>query len=103
MKYLEFYPEWVAITAVALLIKHLIYPYHYREKFPYDDPPPKILGPFSLGEFVQYIIQVLTLPLIGFAMLLFNFSGKAKDAAIMAFILIWWFIPKKLARKIDGW
>ena len=54
MKYIKFYPECVIITAVVLYIKHLLYPYDFREKFPYDDPPPKFFGSFSLGELVQY-------------------------------------------------
>ena len=53
MKYIQFYPECVIITAVVLYIKHLLYPYDFREKFPYDDPPPKFFGSFSLGELVQ--------------------------------------------------
>ena len=73
MNYIMFYPECVIITAVVLYIKHLLYPYDFREKFPYDDPPPKFFGSFSLGELVQYIIQVLTLPIIGFAMIPLQF------------------------------
>ena len=32
MKYIKFYPECVIITAVVLYIKHLLYPYDFREK-----------------------------------------------------------------------
>ncbi len=49
MKYIMFYPECVIITAVVLYIKHLLYPYDFREKFPYDDPPPKFFGSFLIG------------------------------------------------------
>ena len=31
------YPELMLATAIALFIKHMLYPYHYREKFPYDN------------------------------------------------------------------
>ena len=58
-KCMELYPELLVITAVVLYIMHRLLPYDYREKFPYDNPPPKFLGTFSLGELLQYIIQVL--------------------------------------------
>ena len=47
---MKIYPEWGAITAIVLLVMHSIHPHTYIEKFPYDDPPPKFLGPFSLVE-----------------------------------------------------
>ena len=103
MKYIMFYPECVIITAVVLYIKHLLYPYDFREKFPYDDPPPKFFGSFSLGELVQYIIQVLTLPIIGFAMIPLQFLGKVADVILIILLVMWWFIPTGLARKIDDW
>ena len=73
------------ITAVVLYIKHLLYPYDFREKFPYDDPPPKFFGSFSLGELVQYIIQILTLPIIGFAMIPLQFLGKVVDVILIIY------------------
>ena len=82
-----FYPECVIITAVVLYIKHLLYPYDFREKFPYDDPPPKFFGSFSLGELVQYIIQVLTLPIIGFAMIPLQFLGKVADVILIILLV----------------
>lgn len=103
MKYIKFYPECVIITAVVLYTKHLLYPYDFREKFPYDDPPPKFFGSFSLGELVQYIIQVLTLPIIGFAMIPLQFLGKVADVILIILLVMWWFIPTGLARKIDDW
>ena len=63
---MKIYPERIAIV---LFVMHLIHPYTYIEKFPYDDPPPKFLGPFLLGELMQYIIQVLTFPIILFAVI----------------------------------
>ena len=103
MKYIKFYPECVIITAVVLYIKHLLYPYDFREKFPYDDPPPKFFGSFSLGELVQYISQILTLPIIGFAMIPLQFLGKVVDVILIILLVMWWFIPTGLARKIDDW
>lgn len=103
MTYINFYMKCVIITAIPLYIKHLIHPHHFREKFPYDDPPPKFLGSFSLGEFVQYIIQIVTLPIIGFATIPLQSWGKAADAILMILLGMWCFIPTRLARKIDGW
>ena len=103
MKYINSYMEWVIITAVPLYILHLFYPYSYREGFPYDDPPPKFLGSFSLGQLVQFIIQIFTLPLILFAALPLQFLGKAAEVVLMILVLIWGFGPRVLSRKIDGW
>lgn len=58
-----------------------LHPYTYIEKFPYDDPPPKFLGPFSLGKLIQYIIQVVTFPIILFAVIPLNFLGKVRYIA----------------------
>ncbi len=102
-KCLELYPKWAAITAVALLIKHLLLPYHYREKFPYDDPPPKFLGPFSLGELVQYIIQVLSFPLIAFFVVFLELPDNSDGVIFCILLFVWWVAPKALAQKIDGW
>ena len=95
--------EWVIITAIPLYIKHLIYPYDFRKKFPYDDPPPKFFGSFSLGELIQFIIQIFTLPLIGFSAVPLQFLGRAADVILMILVILWGFIPSALARKIDGW
>lgn len=100
---MKIYPEWVAITAIILFIMHLIHPYTYIEKFPYDDPPPKFLGPFSLGKLIQYIIQVVTFPIILFAVIPLNFLGKVRYIVVMILLCIWWGVPRMLARKIDDW
>ena len=47
---MKIYPEGVAITAIVLFVMHLIHPYTFIEKFPYDDSPPKFLGPFHWGN-----------------------------------------------------
>ena len=87
---MKIYPEGVAITAIVLFVMHLIHPYTYIEKFPYDDPPTKFLGPFSLGELIQYIIQVLTFPITLFAVIPLNFLGKARYIVVMILLCIWW-------------
>lgn len=104
---IEEYPGWAGITAAALLIKHWLMPYHPREHFPIDDPPPKIFGSFSLGELIQFVIQVLTFPIAGFIAAYLSVCLDVPDDvgvyAFFALIVLWWFLPKKLARKIDGW
>lgn len=100
---MKIYPEGVAITAIVWFVMHLIHPYTYIEKFPYDDPPTKFLGPFSLGELIQYIIQVLTFPITLFAVIPLNFLGKARYIVVMILLCIWWGGPRMLTRKIDGW
>ena len=100
---MKIYPEGVAITAIVLFVMHLIHPYTYIEKFPYDDSPPKFLGSFSLGELMQYIIQVLTFPIILFAVIPLNFLGKVRYIVVMILLCIWWGVPRMLARKIDDW
>ena len=103
---MKFYPEGVAITAIVLFVMHLIHPYTYIGKFPYDDPPPKFLGPFSLGELLQYIIQVLVFPIIIFIAIALKLSGNSENIPYVVFVVllvIWWFVPKALARIIDGW
>ncbi len=104
---IEEYPGWVGIAAAALLIKHLLMPYHPREHFPVDDPPPKFFGPFSLGELIQFVIQVLTFPITGFIAAFLNiFLGVPEDVGVYAFfalLVLWWFFPKNLAKRIDGW
>ena len=105
-KCIEFYPKWVIISAVVLYIIHRLLPYDYREKFPHYDPPPKFLRTFSLGELVQYIIQVLIFPIIAFIAIALKLSGGSGNMPYIVFVIllvIWWFIPKALARKIDGW
>lgn len=110
-KCMEIYTEWVCITAAALFIIHLLMPHDPREDFPFDDPPPKFFCTFSLGELVQYIIQVLTFPLIMFAVGYFtlpeysSLSLPENLVYVIGFIIlgIWWFVPSDLARKIDGW
>ena len=74
-KCIELYPKWIVITAVVLYIIHRLLPYDYREKFPHDNPPPKFLGTFSLGELIQYIIQVLVFPIIIFIAIALKLSG----------------------------
>ena len=54
-------------------------------------------------ELVQYIIQVLTLPIIGFAIIPLQFLGKVVDVILIILLVTWWFIPTGLARKIDDW
>lgn len=100
---IEIYQALAIMTAVVLFIRHLIYPYSYHEGFPYDDPPPKFLGPFSVGELVQYVIQVLTFPLAMLAMIPLQFLGKAAITVLFILLYIWWAGPRTLARKIDGW
>ena len=106
-KCIEEYPQWAGITAAALLIVHWFMPYHPREHFPIDDPPPKFFGSFSLGELIQFVIQVLTFPIAGFiAAYLTVCLDVPEDVGVYAFfalLILWWFIPKKLARRIDGW
>lgn len=106
-KCLELYPTWAGIAALALLIIHFIMPYHPREKYPRDDPPPKFFASFSLGELIQYVIQVLTFPIVLFAsafvVVELGFSNEAGAVAFFILAIIWWFIPRNLARKIDGW
>ena len=106
-KCIELYPKWVLITAVPLYIIHIIKPYSHHDKFPYDDPPPKFLGTFSLGQLIQYIIQVLSFPMILFiAAALKLFSKFSENIQFLIFLflgIIWCAIPKWLARQIDGW
>lgn len=104
---LELYPTWAGIAAVVLFIIHLVMPYHPRERYPRDDPPPRFFASFSLGELIQYVIQVLTFPLILFAsaFIEMSFDLSSEVGAVILFILcvLWWFLPRNLARKIDGW
>lgn len=105
-KCMELYPKWIVITAVVLYIIHRLLPYDYREKFPHDNPPPKFLGTFSLGELIQYIIQVLVFPIIIFIAIALKLSGNSGNIPYIVFVvllIIWWFVPKALARIIDGW
>lgn len=106
-KFIELYPERVLITAIPLYIIHIIKPYSHLDKFPYDDPPPKFLGTFSLGQLIQYIIQILSFPVILFiaaAMQLFlKLSENIQTLIFLILGIIWWAIPKWLARQIDGW
>lgn len=102
-KFMEFYQEWALIAAIALYIQHRVLPYDYREKFPYEDPPPKFLGSFSLGEFIQYIIQVLSFPIIIFMLGILRFSDNVNDVIGVILLLVWGFIPRTLSKKIDGW
>lgn len=106
-KCLELYPTWAGIAAVVLLIIHFAMPYHPREKFPVDDPPPKLIATFSLGQLIQFVIQVLTFPLILFAsaFVVINFKLPSEVGAVVFFALaiLWWFLPRNLARKIDRW
>lgn len=97
------YSEWVFATAIALFIIHLLMPYSPLEKFPHDSPPPKLLGPFSMGQLVQYIIQTLTLPLILIGMVFLKLPDTV--SCVIGFILtgIWWVFPRYLSRKIDKW
>ena len=105
-KCMELYPELIVITAVVLYIMHRLLPYDYRVKFPYDNQPPKFLGTFSLGELLQYIIQVLVFPIIIFIAIALKLSGNSENIPYVVFVVllvIWWFVPKALARIIDGW
>ena len=106
-KCIELYPEWVLITAVSLYIIHIIKPYGPHDDFPYDDPPPKFLGTFSSGQLIQYIIQVLTLPIMLFIVAALNlFSKLPETVQTLIFLIlgiIWVAIPKWLSRQIDGW
>lgn len=102
MKYIQFYPECVIITAVVLYIKHLLYPYDFREKFPYDDPPPKflVLSHWGISTIYNPSINVTYYRICydSFAIL-----GKVADVILIILLVMWWFIPTGLARKIDGW
>lgn len=100
---IEFYPKWVVMTAIPLYILHRFYPYDFREKFPYEDPPPKFLGSFSLGELVQFIIQVLSFPAILLIAADPRLSENAGDIIAVILLIIWGILPRILARKIDGW
>lgn len=97
------YPELMLATAIALFIKHMLYPYHYREKFPYDNPPDKFIGSFSVGELVQYIIQVISFPAILIPAVLLELSENSKAYLFMILAVAWWVVPRKLCRIIDGW
>ncbi len=102
-KCVEFYPELMLATAIALFVKHMLYPYHFRERFPYDDPPDKFIGSFSVGELVQYIIQVISFLAI---LMLVVFLELPEETAVTVFVIlacIWWILPRKLCKRIDGW
>ncbi len=104
---LELYPKWALITAAVLFFIHLVMPYHPREKYPRDNPPPRFFATFSLGELAQYIIQVLTFPLILFAAAFIDLNFEIPDELdaiiLLVLIVVWWFIPRNLARRIDRW
>ena len=105
--YLKIYPKWALMTAAVLFLIHLIMPYHPREKYPRDDPPPRFFATFSLGELVQYIIQVLTFPIALFVGAFidssFDLPRWIDDVVLFILLALWWFIPRDLARRIDGW
>ena len=102
-KCIELYPEWVLITAIPLYIIHIIKPYSHHDKFPYDDPPPRFLGTFSLGQLVQYIIQILSFPMILFIVTALKFPENVQTLIFFILGIIWMAIPRWLSRKIDGW
>ena len=106
-KSMKMYPAWMCIAAVVLLIMHFVMPYHPRERYPRDDPPQRFFASFSLGELIQYVIQVLTFPLILFssAFIDLRFGLPSEVGAVILFVLavLWWFLPRNLARRIDGW
>lgn len=105
--WLKMYPKWALIAAAVLFFIHLVMPYHPREKYPRDDPPPRFFTTFSLGELVQYVIQVLTFPLVLFAgafvELRFDLTEGIDAVVLLILFVLWWFVPRDLARKIDGW
>ena len=39
----------------------------------------------------------------GFAMIPLQFLGKVADVILIILLVMWWFIPTGLARKIDDW
>ena len=103
---LELYPTFAGMAAVVLLIIHLIKPYGPWEKAPRENPPPKFFASFSLGQLIEYIIKVLTFPIVlfaGFAVI--TYSGSYNAGGVVTFLLLipWWLLPRRLARKIDGW
>ena len=97
------YPELMLAAAIALFVRHMLYPYHYREKFPYDNPPDKFIGPFSMGELVQYIIQVISFPAILVLAVILEISKDSTTFLFMILAVAWWVVPRKLCRIIDGW
>lgn len=101
--YMESYPELMLAAAIALFVKQILCPYHHRENFPYDNPPDKLIGPFSLGELVQYIIQVISFPAIPLPILYFELQENLNTFLFMVLALVWWMAPRKLCRIIDGW
>ena len=44
-----------------------------------------------------------TFSLSGFAMIPLQFLGKVADVILIILLVMWWFIPTGLARKIDDW
>ena len=101
---MEVYPEWVLPTAIALYVLHRFMPYSFRGKFP-DDPPPKFIGSFSLGQLVQYIIQVLSFPIVLAVAAWISLSVPGKVGEVISIILvgIWGIVPRVLSKEIDGW
>lgn len=61
------------------------------------------LNDYLASRSIYRIIQVLTLPIIGFAMIPLQFLGKVADVILIILLVMWWFIPTGLARKIDDW
>ena len=103
---MELYPEFVGIAAAVLFIIHLIKPYGPGEKAARENPPPKFFASFSLSQLIEYIINVLTFPIVLFAgFFVISYTNSRYAGGIVFFLLLipWWLLPRKLARKIDGW
>lgn len=94
------------MAAVVLFIIHLIKPYGPWEKAPRENPPPKFFATFSLGQLIEYIIKVLTFPIVLFAgFFVITYFDSHEAGGVVTFILLipWAILPRKLSKKIDGW
>ena len=100
---------WIILagTMGVLLIQHLIMPYDFRYRPSPDQMPERFAGTFSQGQLVQFLLQSIGMPLIyELEVVMVDWLELPRPVCVavgVALILLWGVVPRKLARRMDGW
>lgn len=103
-EFLSEYYRLALIAAVVLYAIHRARPYSAAKMSRKDfEPPEKIIGSFSPGQLLKFILQTLTFPFLMMTFLrLIRLYGYDFSYLFPFAFALWLFLPNLIEKYIDG-
>ena len=102
-EFLSEYYRLALIAAIVLYFTHRARPYPIPKMLRKDfEPPEKIIGSFSLGQLLRFVIQTLTFPFLIFMFVRLKQYGSPLSYLFFIALLIWVFLPILIENRIDN-